>query len=48
MKVSLSLDIVPAFDASIAVHPALEIGLALEVIGREVRSVLDEVDALLP
>jgi len=48
VKVSLSLDIVPAFDASIAVHPALEIGLALEVIGREVRSVLDEVDALLP
>jgi hypothetical protein len=46
LTVRISVDIVPAFDASIFVNPALEPGLVLEVIGSEVRRILDDVAAV--
>jgi hypothetical protein len=43
LKTRLDLDIVAAFDLSILEEPSLEITMALDVIGREVRAVLNDI-----
>jgi hypothetical protein len=43
LKTRLDLDIVPAFDLSILEEPSLEITMALDVISRQVRVVLNDI-----